>query len=745
MNRKWKNPRVKCKSVLDIMLFTALIWFSAKGTIPENDKDSVKYEAENAQFSGRLHKQTGHEGYSGEGFLEGFYGNYRDWATFTVDGGEGGERKITLRYSAGHCSSQCILKINGKEQIVDFATTEESWKLWSHKIISVTLRKGPNTIAIRQKRVEGGFNLDYLAVGTLLTKPYIPQPRLLTPEEKLQVRIKTMANFKKSDVHGLVVVVRNFIKSTHIYTYFNEGFQPGGGLYRFDLDGTFKQLVNAEKGQILDCELSYDGKVILFSWKKDQQTNYDLYQINVDGTGLKQLTTHPSNNFNGIWLPDGGIAFLSDRDSNFAYCHHSSSAVLYRLNLDDHGNPTEAVRLSANYLSDITPHVMSDGKILYCRWEYVDRFQIPCQGLWAQNSDGTGLTHIYGNRILKPATFADAISIPGTHKILTTLTGHGGPISGQIGIIDRAMGVNNTEGIKRILTNGNKYEHPYPINESHFLVSKNGSIIISDYEGEEVVTILNKYQELSGSSLGFYTAVPIKSREREPITGNSLPKDSPQTAKIIMQDVYHGLEKQIEDGILKKGDINAIRIVEVLGKDNKGFNKNRAFCWQFPVVSAGATMEPKKTISTVKVEEDGSAMFEVPALKPLIFLALDAEGRAIHRMRTYAQFMPGETQSCTGCHNDRTRATPVNRRERILALQKPVQKMNGAPWPQGNYAFSYNDTIQPVWDRNCLECHNAKKSSGDLDLSGDRTDLFNVSYDNLVRTGANRNPFLVSC
>ena len=188
----------------------------------------------------------------------------------------------------------------------------------------------------------------------------------------------------------------------------------------------------------------------------------------------------------------------------------SSSAVLYRVEPDETG----LKRLSANYLNDIAPHVMADGKIMYCRWEYVDRFQIPCQGLWAQNPDGTALTHIYGNRILDPVTISEAKSIPNSNKIIATFTGHSGPICGGIGVVDPSKGANNVEGSTTILgemvtiKDGGKrninqrHEFPYPINENYFLVSNDGSIQMSKYDGSDVVTLLSQGEGPTDSRIG---------------------------------------------------------------------------------------------------------------------------------------------------------------------------------------------------------------------------------------------------
>ena len=88
----------------------------------------------------------------------------------------------------------------------------------------------------------------------------------------------------------------------------------------------------------------------------------------------------------------------------------------------------------------------------------------------------------------------------------------------------------------------------------------------------------------------------------------------------------------------------------------KGYAANTAFGYQFPLVSCGATYAPKKVWGFADVAADGSACFRVPAEVPIYFLALDAEGRAVQRMRTFTHLMPGEVQGCVGCHADRNYA-----------------------------------------------------------------------------------------
>jgi hypothetical protein len=248
----------------------------------------------------------------------------------------------------------------------------------------------------------------------------------------------------------LVVVRRRKINPSHVYTYHVEDFHPGGGLAIATLDSAggpaVRELVASPDGQILDCDLSADGRELVFSWRCSERDGYQVFVIGVDGAGLRRLTSGPHHNYNACWLPDGGIAFLSTRSSRFAYCWVSPVGVLHRMERDG-----SAVRpLSANIVNDFTPSVMDDGRVIYSRWEYVDRPAIPIQSLWTIHPDGTMLAGYFGNRVLAPATFMEARSIPGGTTVLCTLTSHSGPARGAIGIIDVTRGDDSANAVRNL-------------------------------------------------------------------------------------------------------------------------------------------------------------------------------------------------------------------------------------------------------------------------------------------------------
>jgi hypothetical protein len=565
----------------------------------------------------------------------------------------------------------------------------------------------------------------------------------------------------------LLVVQRRPLHTSHVYTYHAEGFMPGGGLYVYSpATGSLRELLASPQGMIMDCDLSFDGKEVVFSWKctgevlrtalnnqeqehdrADSDANYQVYRINIDGTGLTQLTRGTSHNLNACWLPDGGIAFISDRKPAYAYCFITTSPVLYRMERDG----SRQRRLSSNYLMDFTPSVLNDGRILYTRWEYVDRGACPIQSMWTIRPDGTGLGGFFKNRMLVPGSFLQARPIPGGDLVLALASNHNGDCRGAICIIDVRQGANTRAAVRNVTPEvdlyrvegvyGNglvgPYETPYPIDPHRFLVSRNGNLELRDFDATDRAVLLK-----AKGGLGFYSAQPVRSRPRPPVIPSTLPEEpSGPWATVVMANVYQGLE-----GYVQPGEIKQIAVVQEIEKSiftplihdvpfAKGYAANTAFGYQFPLVSCGATYSPKKVWGYAEVGPDGAACFKVPAEAPIYFLALDRHGRAVQRMRTFTHLMPGEVQGCTGCHADRSSVigSPRLSPPELARQAQHPQELTPPPW--GVKGFSYLEVVQPVLDRYCLDCHNARSTPKEVDLSGDQTDFFNVSYDILARKG----------
>ncbi len=594
-------------------------------------------------------------------------------------------------------------------------------------------------------------------------------PHERTPES-MKLREGLLAG--RMGFRDMLLVKRHALNISHVYVYHVEGYQTGGGLYVYTPDtdgGKLRCIVDSSDGMISTADLSYDGKEVVFAWKRGglklcnpvalledvdrsvSDNNYQIYRVNTDGTGLRQLTSGASNNLDPCWLPDGGVAFISDRKPAYAYCYVVTSPVVYRMDCDGQNQK----RLSANYLMDFTPSVLNDGRIIYTRWEYVDRAACPIQSLWAINPDGTGLTGYYGNRVIAPGTFMDAQPIPGTNQVLATATNHNGPCRGGIVLIDPSKGANAKEAVTNltpevdlyrysgVFGNGlsGPYEKPFPLGDDKYLVSSNGRLQLRNFSGDRV-TLLKPDR-----GLGYYCAQPIRDTQKPPmLTGGPMDREalfaedgsvSGAWATVFVRDVYEGLEPHVT-----RGDIKQIAVVQEIEKsthspqnnitlDGHGKRNIAVFGFQFPLVSCGATYAPKRLWGFADVADDGSAAFRVPAEVPIYFMALDAEGRALQRMRSFTHMMPGEVQGCVGCHADRNSVAPkmVNG----PAMHAAVQDLTPPEW--GPVGFRFDQVVQPVLDRHCIGCHNERQQPAEVDLTGDKTDFFSVSYDILARKG----------
>jgi len=172
-------------------------------------------------------------------------------------------------------------------------------------------------------------------------------------------------------------------------------FGKGGRLCRLNLrSGRVTVLLDDPEGAVRDPQVHYGGTKILFSYRRGGESHYHLWEIRVDGSDLRQLTDGPFDDIEPTYLPDGGIMFCSSRCRRVVGCFPAPVAVLYRCDASGTG-----VRpLSANPFTDNTPWMLPDGRVIYTRWEYVDRNQMTFHHLWTANPDGTGQMAYFGNQ-----------------------------------------------------------------------------------------------------------------------------------------------------------------------------------------------------------------------------------------------------------------------------------------------------------------------------------------------------------
>ena len=527
-------------------------------------------------------------------------------------------------------------------------------------------------------------------------------------------------------VEEIVFTVRKFSEG-HWYTNIgrkvdgNTKFAgDGGGLYKYNtVTGQLTLLIDTTTGSIRDPAIHYDGQKMVFAWRKGNWEHYSLFECNVsNGNGKQRLTN--SGDFDDIepcYLPDGGIVFNSSRCKRIVPCLSTDVAVIHRCDADG----SNIRPLSPNVEMDNTPWVMPDGRIIYMRWEYTDRHQLQFHHLWTMNPDGTDQMVYFGN--MHPnGLFIDAKPIPGTDEVLYIRhKGHGEAMhAGAPSIVSDRNGPDDQS--QDVFAGGynqnTEMYDPYPITDNLFIASRGQDVVMFD-RGQELGVVFTMPQEWSGGDFMIQEPRPVVVRQREPI----IPSQTDwlqETGKIILSDAYLGRNMT---GV-NPGDIDKLLVLEILPKP---YNANG----QMGATSWGGTFLLERIIGTVPVEDDGSAYMEVPANRPLFFVAMDENDNAIKRMRSFTTVMPGETLSCAGCHEDRSVAPPQT--GSLTALTKPANvpvPVSGVP-----EIYDFHRDIQPILDTHCVSCHGVTDPAGRVMLKADKGVLFTMSYANLIAKG----------
>jgi hypothetical protein len=556
--------------------------------------------------------------------------------------------------------------------------------------------------------------------------------------------------------------------------------RPGGGLFVLEgFRGPRPRLrcltADMPVGSFLRPDLSHDGKKVLFAYCKyyphvadlpdkadkahlPEDAFYHVYEMDLEGGRRRRLTHGRYDDFDARYLPGGRIVFLSTRKGQFLQTSAANTAATASADLPDsyvrcggdnyrpvpvftlhvmEGAGGNLRPLSAFENFEWTPEVAGDGRILYTRWDYIDRFNGHFFSLWSTNPDGTSPQLVYKNYTVRPQVACEARPVPGSAKLVFTACAHHSILGGSLVLFDRTRGTEGPDPIVRLTpevpfpeTEANAdsyYANPYPLAEEHYLVGwadhclpphgrfedagqnpVNGmGLYLFDAFGN--LNLLYRDAEISSGC-----PIPIRPRPQPPLRAETAAAGAAGEGTFLVQDVYRGLPG------VARGTVRSLRVVAVPPKVQPQMNQ--------PRLGISAEDPGKYVLGTVPVEADGSACFRVPSGVPLFFQALDADGLALQTMRSLTYAAAGQTASCIGCHESRDISPAAAGRFPRAARAAPARL---APGPQGTWPLSYDRLVQPVLDRCCVSCHRpgGDKEAARLDLTAGH------SYENLLSFG----------
>jgi hypothetical protein len=562
-------------------------------------------------------------------------------------------------------------------------------------------------------------------------------------------RVKRMIAFSNPliDFDEILLVDSPYAKMLHGHNGHESGHrngsQMGGGfdsklqvLKGLNPDGKLTDLIPEGLGAyVWRPDLSYDAKKVVFCKMDSDGPGFQLWEVNIDGTGLKQLTNSDFDDLDPIYLPDGKIMFSTTRSHTYVRClPTSASFVIARCDADG-----KNIRIiSRNSEPDYLPTLLRNGSIIYTRWEYTERPLWRLQGLWTMNPEGTAVQVYWGNRSAYPDMLIEPRQLPGSSKVIFVAAGHHKFFAGSLGTIDISKGREYPDGLNKITSEvpwpetGNgpggygtesdkyhlsgkygAYKSPFPIGLEDFIVSaRSGSegggnwVGFRDQFSLYLMDIHGNRELIYRGDNNVWYAQPVRKREK-PSTRPDVVKwpkagEKAEGGILYSADIYEGVSE--ED--LPRGSAKYLRVIQMDAKTYTAMTKT----WRHsgPTVSILQEDGVKRILGTVPVEEDGSVHFRVPSGVALHFQLLDKDYRCLQIMRSFTGVMPGETRGCVGCHEGRSNA-PVNFNRRSIAMKRKPSELKEPPWG-AEVSISYERFAQPVLDKYCGSCHQGDKN-----------------------------------
>ncbi|MDY0170684.1 MAG: NPCBM/NEW2 domain-containing protein [Thermoguttaceae bacterium] len=497
-------------------------------------------------------------------------------------------------------------------------------------------------------------------------------------------------------------------------------------------------------GSFLSPHLSYDARHVLFAYVENRgdpehrhHTDYPnrgywhegrcyhVFRVNVDGTGLEQLTDGTWNDFDPVLMPSGRIVFNSERRGGYLRC----GRVCPTYTLFDMAPDGSDVRcLSFHETNEWHPSVAHDGMIMFTRWDYVDRHGVVAHKPWIMTPGGCDPRAVFGNfsfRSSRADMLLDVRAIPGSHRYVATAAPHHGQAFGSLVVFDPRIPDDDAMApIRRLTpespfpesqgpTGAQTFGQAAPLSEDYYLVVYDAAMEvpgIGNLQGRYGLYLLDSFgnRELlyRDPEIAGQNPLPLRPRPVPPVIPERsvrLPEHEPAEATVGVVDVYKGLLPWPEGA-----EIKALRVYQILPLSVASARVPHNTGIQIPQGSDSINLA-RAVLGTVPVEADGSAYFTVPARRELYFQAIDADGLAVTSMRSATQFQPGEQAMCHGCHEPR-HDTPPLLGGAPLAMRRAPSPL--VPEAEGTNPFSYPRLVQPVLDKHCVACHrdNAEKA-----------------------------------
>jgi len=445
-------------------------------------------------------------------------------------------------------------------------------------------------------------------------------------------------------------------RQTYVVTDSGPAYRPGRNLYVLRPprpNGTVTPLTKFRDGYVAEHEVSWDGTHVLFCRRGQDDPWWHVWRINVDGTGLKQLTFGPYHHTGPVYLPDGRIVLSTSRSGIRDEYHGYPCTALWVMNADG----SDLHPIATNIGRDNEPAVLGDGRIVFSRLEVFYSRNKTELTLHAMHPDGTKDMVLYGperrqfwrNLDHGPRSPADGQEAPLTHRVLRMTQPQ--PMADGRHVIVVTQGglalIGTRRNTEEIVTPDNKtrsYTTPFPLPDGTVLCAST----LKTPDRKQVDLGLYRFDPASkrldliynDPAAADFEPRPIMPRPRPVVQAEKAQRHA-YTGRFVCTSVF---ATQDED-VAVRGRL--VRLIEGVPRPARhSTHTNPWEVWK----NHGGTFA--RVLGTAPLAPDGSFYVEAPADRLMHFQVLDSDRRVVGNQKIWIYPRPGELKSCVGCHED---------------------------------------------------------------------------------------------
>jgi hypothetical protein len=389
---------------------------------------------------------------------------------------------------------------------------------------------------------------------------------------------------------------------------------------------------------VADPEISFDGTKVLFTGKKDPQAHWQVWEMSLDGSGKRQITSCDSDCLRPAYLPREQIVFTAVREN--------SSPVRTEIQVVNRdGSGAHPISFGPGNFQVET--VLRDGRILLSASSPLTpgASTVSFRQLYTLRSDGTALASLRCDH-RRPSSQTDAAELDDGSVVFTRPIQTGSDVAGELAQIRQGAKHNSA-----LTAPPAAYWSPRRLGPDQLIVARRNA----SARGPAQRFDLYAFDPATGQPGPLvYRDTTLSSVQAVPVAAHPIPRWYWSTIKPELAEGYFICLDSYSSADAPGGRIgNPIARVRV------------------------RTLDPatnhERSLGDAPVEEDGSFYVAVPPDVPVRFELLDAAGRVIKAQRSWIWSRPGEENGCVGCHEDKAVAPPNRWPLALRRLDTPMR------------------------------------------------------------------------